>query len=153
MGCWQVNVDEEVFAYVKEHAEPLVDDFNSTIKRLLGLPSAKRDRARQRSPGSASSIPGLSLRREVPQALRQILEVAHLVSKQGVSRTDATRDVANSHRVTPQTVLDKYCRQLGLTASVFDQLLEDPDLAALRDLLRKKFHEHSQVIENVLSGE
>ena len=51
MGCRQVNVDEEVFAYVKEHAEPLVDDFNSTIKRLLGLPSAKRDRARQRSPG------------------------------------------------------------------------------------------------------
>ena len=36
---------------------------------------------------------------------------------------------------------------------MFDQLLEDPDLAALRDLLRKKFHEHSQVIENVLSGE
>ena len=35
MGCRQVNVDEEVFAYVKEHAEPLVDDFNSTIKRLL----------------------------------------------------------------------------------------------------------------------
>ena len=98
-----------------------------------------------------SSVPGLSLPREVPQALRQILEVAYLVSRHGESRTDATRAVAQSHRVAPQTVLDKYCRQLGLTASEFDRLLDDASLIELRRRLQKKFDQHSNLIDDVLS--
>jgi len=32
-----VEIDDEVFEYVQNHAEPLVDDFNSALKKLLGL--------------------------------------------------------------------------------------------------------------------
>ena len=35
MGFHKVEVDDEVFQYVKGHAEPLVDTFNSVLRRLL----------------------------------------------------------------------------------------------------------------------
>lgn len=37
MTTHQVEVDDEVFAFVKSHAEPLVDNFNSSLRRLLPL--------------------------------------------------------------------------------------------------------------------
>ena len=150
----QVEVDEEVFAYVQQHAEPLIDDFNSTIKRLLGA-SGKHKKHKNIQPTISASqptpIPGLNLPREAPQSLRHILEVAYLVSKQGESRTDATRSVAKIHKVTPQTVLDKYCRQLNLTAAEFDRLLYEPNLISLRKMLKAKFYEYNNLIDNVLS--
>lgn len=147
----QVEVDDEVFSFVQQHAEPLVDNFNSTIKRLLGLtgkvskphplPGVKR----------SSAFPGLSLPREVPQSLRQILEVANLVAKYGESRPDATRIVAKNYAVAPQTVLDKYCRQLNLTAAEFDRLLDEPQLNTLKTKLKRKFSEYSSLIDEILS--
>lgn len=151
MQYHQIEVDDEVFEFVKEHAEPLVDNFNSTVKRLLGLPHKRISQVKKPLHRLVSTIPGLSLPREVPQALRQILEVAYLVSRQGESRTDATRVVAQSHRVTPQTVLDKYCRQLGLTAPEFDRLLDDANLIELRKRLQKRFYQHSNLIDDVLT--
>jgi hypothetical protein len=85
-----------------------------------------------------------------PQALRQILEVAQLVRGGAYSRTAATQFVAKQHRVFPQTVLDKYCRQLDLTANQFDRLLEQEDSADLRQLLRSKFPEHAEVVNAAL---
>ena len=41
MRYHQVEVDSDVFKYVKEHAEPLVDTFNSTLRRLLPLSNLK----------------------------------------------------------------------------------------------------------------
>jgi hypothetical protein len=150
MRTYQVEVDEEVFSYVQRHAEPLVDDFNSTIKRLLGLAAGGSKAQSPSAKTQSTPIPGLSLPREVPQSLRQILEVAYLVSKHGESRTDATRIVARSHRVAPQTVLDKYCRQLDLTAAEFDRLLDEPKLKTLRKKLQTKFGEYITQIDNVL---
>ena len=37
MRFQQVEIDEEVFQFVKRHAEPLVDTFNSALRRLLPL--------------------------------------------------------------------------------------------------------------------
>ena len=146
-----VEVDEEVFAYVQQRAEPLIDDFNSTIKRLLGI-TGKHKRVKPTvTTNQPTPFPGLNLPREAPQSLRHILEVAYLVSKQGESRTDATRSVAKMHRVTPQTVLDKYCRQLNLTAAEFDRLLYEPDLKSLRKMLKTKFYDYNALIDDVLS--
>lgn len=45
----EIEIDEEVFALVQAEAEPLVDDANSAIRRLLGL-----DGSRGRSSTAAS---------------------------------------------------------------------------------------------------
>src|SRR5688572_3886548 len=111
MRLHQVEVDDEIYQLVKGQAEPLVDTFNSALKRMLeqskgplrlsivskGLPTA-----------SAVALP--SFPTGTPQALRQILEVVHLVRGGAYTRTSATSFVAKQHNVFPQTVLDKYCR-------------------------------------------
>ena len=148
MRFHQVNVDEDVFAYVQQHAEPLIDDFNTAIKRLLGLGNRP---IKAKSIQTPTALPGLSLPKEVPQSLRHIMEVAYLAYKQGESRTDATRIVAKLHGVAPQTVQDKYCRQLNLTAAEFDRLLDEAQLKTLRGMLHSKFSEYISLVDEVLS--
>lgn len=153
MRTHQVEVDEEVFSFVKGHAEPLVDSFNSALRRLL-LPGAAKAQGRAQAPkprpingdGALPSLPS-----GTPQALRQILEVAHLVRGGAYTRTAATQFVAKQHGVFPQTVLDKYCRQLQLTANQFDRLLEAKDATELRKILKSKFTEHAEAIDGALS--
>jgi len=147
----QVEVDEELFSYVQQHAEPLVDNFNSTIKRLLGLSGSTLKQRPSTSVSRSQKYSGLSLSRDVPQSLCHILEVVDLVSKYSESRPDATRIVARKHGVAPQTVLDKYCRQLSLTAAEFDKLLDEQQLNTLNIKLKKKFPEHIKLISEMLS--
>ena len=154
MRFHQVEVDDEVFQFVKGQAEPLVDTFNSALRRVLPLDGQCRGPTRsssfpQDAPAkSASVLP--SLPSGTPQALRQILEVAYLIRGGAHTRTAATSFVAKQHNVFPQTVLDKYCRQLRLTAGEFDRLLEQADAADLRNLLKSKFPGYGDVIDQVL---
>ena len=153
MRTYQVEVDDEVFSFVKGHAEPLVDTFNSALRRLLPLGEAKTQRKAQSPKPDHPMNAGThlsSLASGTPQALRQILEVVQLVRDGAYTRTAATQFVAKQHRVFPQTVLDKYCRQLDLTANQFDRLLEQEKLADLRQALRSKFPDHAEVINVVL---
>jgi len=70
----------------------------------------------------------------------------------GVTRSKATRDVANMHGgIAPQTVLDKYCRQLNLKASEFDRFVAEPGFSALKEILYGKFNGHREVIDNYLN--
>ena len=153
MRFHSVEVDEDVYQFVKGHAEALVDTFNSALRRLLplnGKPggatgSAVPPTVITRTPSVSPSFPG-----GMPQALRQVLEVAHLVRGGAYTRTTATSFVAKQHNVFPQTVLDKYCRQLGLTADQFDRLLEQPGAVDLGKLLKSKFPGYDAVIDSVL---
>ena len=156
MRFQQVEIDEEVFQFVKRHAEPLVDTFNSTLRRLLPLDGKVQKRTSplsvprgqvtdMKTLGILPAFPG-----GTPQALLQILEVAYLVRGGAYTRTTATSFVAKQHNVFPQTVLDKYCRQLGLTADQFDRLLEQPDSTDLRKLLKSKFAGYGEVIDQAL---
>jgi hypothetical protein len=155
MRFHQVEVDEDIFQFVKMRAEPLVDTFNSVLRRLLLV----NEQAPRGSKHLSSSTPGSPAKNSgalpsfsggTPQALRQILEVASLVRGGAYTRTAATSFVAKQHNVFPQTVLDKYCRQLGLTAGQFDRLLEQADNAELQTLLKSKFPGHGDVIEQAL---
>jgi hypothetical protein len=155
MRFHQVEVDEDIFQFVKMHAEPLVDTFNSALRRLLLINeqaprgskhlSSSPKESPAKSPAALPSFSG-----GTPQALRQILEVACLVRGGAYTRSAATSFVAKQHNVFPQTVLDKYCRQLGLTAGQFDRLLEQADNTELQTLLKSKFPGHGDVIEQVL---
>ncbi len=151
MRFHQVEVDDEVFQFVKAHAEPLVDNFSSALRRLLPLGGTQAQRRPAKARAAAPTHDGVlpDLPNGTPIALRHILEVAHLVCSGAYTRTSATRFVAKLHDVFPQTVLDKYCRQLDLTARQFDRLLEE-DLSGLRDLLRSKFPEHGELVDRVL---
>lgn len=148
MKFHQIEVDDEVFGYLKKKAEPLVDTPNSVLRRELPLKDQVIVRASsvpRSSNGVSSNLPP-----GTPAALRQILAVARLVVKGTHTRTDATRLVAQEYQVAPQTVLDKYCRQLGLTASEFDRLLEQPGLSDLKALLTKKFGHLGNTINQYL---
>lgn len=146
MKTHQVEVDEVVFQYVKRHAEPLVDSFNTAIRRLLNLEGTPKmsGRTASSSGGNGSVPPG------TPKALAQILEVAGLVIRSNWSRTDATREVARRRQVTQQAVNDKYGRQLGLTADQFDRLLGQSGLQDLKKLLNEKFPDHHDVVNKWL---
>jgi hypothetical protein len=149
MRTHQVQVDNDVFEFVKANAEPLVDDFNSALRRLLSLkgtqPQTRPPGAVVRATTQGRVLPALPT--GTPVALRHILEVAQLVRGGAYTRTAATQFVAKQDNVFPQTVIDKYCRQLGLTASQFDRLLEEENLNGLRKLLKAKFNERSDVID------
>ena len=153
MRMYQVEVDEEVYQFIKTHAEPLVDTFNSTLRRLLPL---SERRGHIEAPFGGEGIQPEPIRllptipNRVPQALRQILEVIHLVLNGPYNRSSATHYVARHHKKAPQTIIDKYTRQLSLTATEFDQLLEQPGLGDLRKMLKSKFPGFTQLINELM---
>lgn len=154
MGMHQIEVDDEVFAYLKAKAEAFVDTPNSVLRRelLAARPGRKTVTPGGRGLGGGNGrdeYPGFAP--DAPQALRQIVEVTLLVRGKGKGRSEATGIVARRYGVAPQTVLDKYCRQLDLTAAAFDDLLREQELTALRGMLRKKFSRWSPAIESALS--
>jgi hypothetical protein len=46
-----IEVDDEVFAAIQAEAEPLVDDANSALRRLLGIGGGEADPKPRRKPG------------------------------------------------------------------------------------------------------
>src|SRR5215467_7673413 len=99
-----VEVDDEVFAFVQTHAEPLVDTFNSALRRILA--SRKTMIGQGPAPATSSSTGGdaYEVPPGTPQALIQILEVVRLVHSGTHTRTGATKQAATKLRVFPQTV-------------------------------------------------
>ncbi len=155
MRVHQIDVDDEVMAYLKSKAEPLIDTANSVLRReLLGRLHRLSERRPVGQPGvGLSSLPDIS--RPVfglPQALRQILAVVQLTRNGARTRPEATATVAKQFGVETQTVLDKYCRQLGLTALAFDRLLDQAGLTDLRALLKRKFPEHCDLIDKSIGS-
>jgi hypothetical protein len=149
MRMHQIEIDDEVFTYLKVRAEPFVDTPNAVLRRELldGRPGRKLQTPSQSNGEDATSAELLA---GAPHALQQIVEVTILVVKGGKDRAEATSLVARRLGVAQQTVLDKYCRQLGLSASQFDKLLAESGLIKLRGLLTAKFPRWSAVIDEAL---
>jgi len=61
------------------------------------------------------------------------------------------KKVAERNNIRPQTVIDKYCRQLNLRAFEFDQLIAEEALINLKNLLKEKFPRYSNEIDNCLN--
>jgi len=148
-----VEVDDEVFAFVQKHAEPLVDTFNSALRRILASSRQTMIGEGRTIPATSSGLGGEAYQFPpgTPQALLQILEVVRLVRSGADTRMGATKQVANNLRVFPQTILDKYTRQLGLAAAEFDRFLAAPEgCEELRSLLHSKFPGHVDAVDQVL---
>ena len=144
-----IEVDDEVFTCLQSQAVPFVDTPNTVLRRkLLGQAQGQRPRS-----ASAESDPArnglLDLPPGTPAGLAQTLQVIGVTKKTGCSRPQATAFVARHYRVAPQTVLDKYCRQLGLTVTSFDALLREPANGELQAMLSTKFPDHHKAITKV----
>jgi hypothetical protein len=161
MSRFRIDVDSDVFAYLEAEANSRIETHNTVLRRKLLVhesgtpPFVGQLSAAGRTVGGTSAattigLPDLAPR--TPAALRQVLWVVHLVRANGRSRPESTADVARALAVTPQTVNDKYGRQMGLTADRFDSLLADPSLNNLEQLLLSRFPNHRQTIQRVLGA-
>jgi negative regulator of replication initiation len=143
MAFFKIDVDEEIYQFLKKNADPFEDTPNSVLKRLLLGGMVKRAETPVKT-HTADDFPDFSP--SVPHALAEILEVVHGVKKLGLSRKQATNAVAKKRRITPQAVLDKYCRQLGKRAYEIDALLEPKNPEGLQALLLEKFRNNRDVV-------
>ena len=136
-----IEIDEKIWCHLQQNAEPLVDTPNSVLNRLLFGTAGKQEKA-----AACFSIPAVSIQ-GLPKSLAQILEVVYEMEVNGCSRTEATKRVAHKRGTSPQTITDKYCRQIGKKAHEIDQLLSEPGYSQFRALLKTKFNNHAQVID------
>jgi len=146
MQTYRIEIDEKVWNYLKSKAEPFEDTPNSVLNRiLLGGEMTRPNQANR------NNIP-TSFPDGVPKALAQILEVIYEVKKSGRNRSEATNLVAQRRNTAPQTIIDKYCRQLGKRAYEIDQLLEDQNLGELRAVLERKFVNYRELIDSFFAS-
>lgn len=151
MRMHKIDIDQEVLDYLKSQAEPFTDTPNDVLRRLL-LGKTRSEKLAQfiHREGSSNNPP--SVPAGTPKALEHILQVVYLTHFSGIPRSKATKDVAKMHGgIAPQTVLDKYCRQLNLKASEFDRLISEPGFIGLKEKLYAKFRGHREVIDNYLN--
>jgi hypothetical protein len=134
-----IEIDEKIWSYLQQRAEPFVDTPNSVLKRLL-FGEEKEEAA------GTFLIPTVSIQ-GLPKSLAQILEVVYEMEVNGYSRTQATNRVAKKRGTAPQTITDKYCRQLGKKAHEIDKLLAETSYAGFKDLLTGKYSIHSDIID------
>jgi hypothetical protein len=151
MKWFKIEVDEIIWNVLKKYAEPLTDTPNSVLHRLLFSTSSKTSYDHS-SCARTKNIVQPSSTAVLPEALTQTLEVVYEVVKMGRSRPEATNVVANRRGHKPQTILDKYCRQLRMKAYEFDELLTEPGLQSLSRKLKEKFPRHQDHIDSFLDS-
>ena len=150
MEWYTIDIDEIIWNYLQKHAVPLTDTANTVLHRLL---FKTRNEASVNPSLFNKTVPRTkpSISNGLPRALTQILEVVYEVTKMSRSRTDATNIVADRHGTTPQTIQDKYSRQLNMKANEFDELLKEPDLHTLIEILKRKFPRYVDHIDSFFS--
>ncbi len=139
MKMHQIEIDDNVWNHLKMFAEPFTDTPNSVLNRLLFSESKKQ--------GADTSTSPPIIIKGVPKALSQIFEVVYEMEINGYSRTEATKRVAKKRGTAPQTIIDKYCRQLNKRAYEIDRLFNEPDFMEFKELLKSKFVIHKGVID------
>ena len=141
MKMYSIEIDEKVWEFLKKHAEPFIDTPNSVLNQILFGASKEPDEQ-----ACVSTVPSVSVK-GTPKSLAQILEVIYEMEVNGYARTEATNRVAQKRGTTPQTITDKYCRQIGKKAHEVDQLLSESGYKQFKALLKSKFIHHAQVID------
>ncbi len=93
-----------------------------------------------------------TLPHHIPTTLEHTLQMIHLVRKQGYTRIDATKALAEWHRVAIPTITIKFTRLLGISAHEIDALLEPEREGDLIGLLTSHFPEYGEVIREMLDA-
>jgi hypothetical protein len=101
-------------------------------------------------PHPASGIQLPSLPHHIPTTLEHTLQMVHLVRTQGMTRIEATKALADWHRVAIPTVTIKFTRLLGISAHEIDELLLPARHSDLVGLLISHFPGYEDVIRDVV---
>ena len=143
MRYYKIEIDEKVWNYLKSKAEPFEDTPNTVLNQILFGDSAQSEFTNKltESESSPLTLPG-----GTPKALSQILEVIYEVRKFNRLRTEATNIVARRRGTAPQTIIDKYCRQLSKKAYEIDEFLQEQSLEGFKVLLLNKFDSDQDLI-------
>lgn len=84
--------------------------------------------------------------------LQHVLEVVRLVHKSGMDRLTAVKQVAQQHRIDPQTVGAACTRSLGLNTRAFDEFLECENAEEFCQHLVCLFPQDQDAIESFFAG-
>jgi hypothetical protein len=141
MKMFSIEIDDKIWHFLQQNAEPFVDTPNTVLNRLLFGRGERKEEV-----VSLFSIPTVSIE-GLPKSLSQILEVVYEMEVNGYTRIQATNRVAKKRGTAPQTITDKYCRQLGKRAHEIDELLTEPGYNSFKDLLTSKFAGHRGMID------
>lgn len=152
MKWHKIDIDDEVMQYLKKLADPFEDTTPNSVLR--------RELLKERRSINVAAMPQKAKDNDTanlfpigtPVALQQILEVISLIKQGAYDRSGATHFIARKHNVAPQTVQDKYGRQLSLTAEQFDRLLVSQRSNDLVTLLIKKFPNHGDIIRKIVQA-
>jgi hypothetical protein len=82
MKMYSIEIDENIWHFLQQNAEPFVDTPNSVLNRLLTEDEAKKDGLRKGETISLYSIPTISIE-GLPKSLSQILEVVYEMEVNG----------------------------------------------------------------------
>jgi hypothetical protein len=143
----KIEIDGDVFAFLRSKVRNFNETPNSVLRRELGLDKTPVAVESRSSPSLLVLIP-----KSAPAALEQIMEVVQLVRVQGMDRVSATLRVAERLKVARETVGDKYGRQMDLSTQEFDALLREKDLGRLRAKLIQKFPRYEGVIVEAIKA-
>lgn len=144
-----IDIDEDVWKFLKKNAEPFEDTPNTVLRRLLHISIGRETKGVYATSNMKAEIPIFSS--HIPAALQQILEMVFLVKQRGYTRIEATNLIAERLNIAPQTVIDKYCRQLNRKAFEIDKMLEQ-NLDGFKILLEKRFKNHYDEIKNFFNS-
>ena len=144
MKMYPIEIDERIWHFLQQNAEPFVDTPNSVLNRLLF--GADEQKEIGEAGAALYTIPSVDIQ-GLPKSLSQILEVVYEMEVNGYSRIQATNRVAKKRGTAPQTITDKYCRQLGKRAHEIDELLTEPGYNGFKNLLTSKFSSHRGIID------
>ena len=137
---------------------------DSSFFKLPSAPSASREEPRSsaiwkeqsaafdHSQDPTGALPLPSLPHHISTTLEHTLQMIHLVRAHGYTRIEATKALAEWHRVAIPTITIKFTRQLGISAHEIDALLEPGRLGDLADLLAGRFPDYEPVIREVVEG-
>jgi len=145
MNYHTIEIDETIWNYLQNKAIPFEDTPNSVLHRIL---FSEGDFARLSRNYTSKKRLNPILPDGIPKALAQILEVLYEIKKLGMTRIQATNIIAQRRRTSPQTIIDKYCRQLNKRAYEIDRFLQQRDLTEFKLLLENKFINHKDVINS-----
>lgn len=150
---YRIEVDEDVYEFLKKHKEPVVDkDENSVLRKLLlgrkVLP-AKKEVEFWVNGINSGKFPDLPA--GIPDGLGYILEIVYLLKKEITnSRIEATKLVAERHNIKYSTVIENYAWQIDKSGDDIDRMLDDIEYIELRTVLKAKFPKYNGVIKNIL---
>jgi hypothetical protein len=177
-----IEVDDQVYDRLEQEAAKRLETPNTVLRRLLKLdepqPSSRlrmnalsrvmdvdlgMNEGRIMSASHVSRSTSLEQRttnhlqlpnlpHHIPTTLEHTLQMIHLVRKQGYTRIDATKALAEWHRVAIPTITIKFTRLLGISAHEIDALLEPGREGDLVGLLVSNFPEYGEVIRETLDA-